>query len=570
MWKLFLKYKNSLMFSFVVGYIFGDCIGLFGKPYVEKLLVDNVLTYKWSEVLLIILIYSVFNMIFPLVIALEHKLEFSYIVKLKEDLRNYLFQHLLKQSNNYFSDNFSGSISSRMGDVVNNISDFINNSLAVAAIIVDFLCLVVFYSIKQPIFGLATLLWGVLYFPIFCCMSSIMQKKSIAAGDVESQCSGKILDCFTNILTIKIFSKEKVEQRNARRETICILRARKQILLWDLLVLLLAFFMGFSFSVMVIVFGVCHYRSGNGTLGDLVQIIHTLGIIHWLRWAINMAIKNIDCYAKIKRGIDSILTDYEIKDSPSAAPVQITKGEVVFSHVRFRYKDSLPLVFDDLSFVIKPNQKVGIVGYSGAGKSSLVSLLLRIQDVNDGGIYMDGHNIRDDVTQESLRNNISYIPQEPMLFHRTIRENIMYGKSNATEEEVIEACKKAYCYDFVNDLEDKFETLVGERGIKLSGGQRQRIAIARAILKNSKILILDEATSSLDSITEKIIQKALTNLMENKTVIMVAHRLSTLDNMDRIITFDKGKIVEDGTFAELLEQEGGLFKEMWNVQQKRG
>ena len=225
------------------------------------------------------------------------------------------------------------------------------------------------------------------------------------------------------------------------------------------------------------------------------------------------------------------------------------------------------MVFDDFNLEIEPRTKVGLVGYSGSGKSTLINLLMRFFDIKEGngGIEIDGQDIRD-VSQESLRQNISYIPQDPILFHRTIRENIAYGKPNATEEEIIEASKKACCYDFINELESKYDTLVGERGVKLSGGQRQRIAIARAILKNSPILILDEATSALDSITEKEIQIALKNLMENKTVIAVAHRLSTLDNMDRIVVLDKGKIVEDGTKDELLNIRGGLFKKMWSMQ----
>ena len=231
-------------------------------------------------------------------------------------------------------------------------------------------------------------------------------------------------------------------------------------------------------------------------------------------------------------------------------------------------------VFENFNLEIEPKTKVGLVGYSGSGKSTLINLLMRFFDIKEGNgaIEIDGNDIRD-ITQESLRSNISYIPQDPILFHRTIKENIVYGKLNATEDEIIEATKKACCYDFILDLEKGFDTLVGERGVKLSGGQRQRIAIARAILKNSPILILDEATSALDSITEKDIQTALKNLMENKTVIAVAHRLSTLNNMDRIIVLDKGKIVEDGTKEELLNEDNiksgkttGLFKKMWEMQ----
>lgn len=230
-------------------------------------------------------------------------------------------------------------------------------------------------------------------------------------------------------------------------------------------------------------------------------------------------------------------------------------------------KQTTKKVFENFNLEIEPKTKVGLVGYSGSGKSTLINLLMRFFDIEEGNgaIEIDNIDIRD-VTQESLRNNISYIPQDPILFHRTIKENVLYGKPNATDDEMIEATKKACCYDFIMELENGFSTLVGERGVKLSGGQRQRIAIARAILKNSPILILDEATSALDSITEKEIQIALKNLMENKTVIAVAHRLSTLNNMDRIIVLDKGVIVEDGTKDELLKNKDGLFKKMWDMQ----
>jgi ATP-binding cassette subfamily B protein len=225
-------------------------------------------------------------------------------------------------------------------------------------------------------------------------------------------------------------------------------------------------------------------------------------------------------------------------------------------------------VFDNFNLEIEPRTKVGIVGYSGAGKSTLVNLLLRFFDIEEGNgsIEIDGYDIRD-ITQRSLRNNISYIPQDVTLFHRSIRENIIYGKPNATEEELIEASKKACCHKFIMQLKDNYNALVGERGTKLSGGQRQRIAIARAILKNSPILILDEATSALDSVTETEVQTALKNLMKDKTVIAVAHRLSTLNNMDRIVVLDKGKIIEDGTQRELLQIKDGLFLRMWNMQQ---
>jgi ATP-binding cassette subfamily B protein len=217
-----------------------------------------------------------------------------------------------------------------------------------------------------------------------------------------------------------------------------------------------------------------------------------------------------------------------------------------------------------MSLEILAGQKIGLVGYSGGGKTSFVNLILRLYEISEGSILIDNQDIRD-VTQDSLRRAIAMIPQEPVLFHRTLLENIRYGRIEATDEEVIAASKRAYAHEFISKLPENYHTLVGERGIKLSGGQRQRIAIARAILKNAPILILDEATSQLDSVTEEYIQASLAELMQGKTTIVIAHRLSTLLHMDRILVFDQGKIIQDGTHAELLAQ-AGLYKTLWDAQ----
>lgn len=292
-----------------------------------------------------------------------------------------------------------------------------------------------------------------------------------------------------------------------------------------------------------------------------------LRIFSSLRSAFDNVALSFEQIGNMQQALDTLTQPLKIVNL-SKNKLQVSNGEINIKNIYFKYKENLNYVFNNFSLTIPSNQKLGLVGYSGAGKTTLINLLLRFYDVNEGGIYIDNQNIKTDITQESLRNNISYIPQDPILFHRSIRDNIVYGKLNATEEEIIEATKKANCFEFINNLENKFDTLVGERGIKLSGGQRQRIAIARAILKNSKILILDEATSALDSITEKEIQIALNNLMQNKTVIVIAHRLSTLNIMDRIVVIDKGQIKEDGTKEELLNKEDGLFKRMWDMQKE--
>ena len=262
-----------------------------------------------------------------------------------------------------------------------------------------------------------------------------------------------------------------------------------------------------------------------------------------------------------------ILEETEIKDTRHARKLVVKKGSIAIEHAHFSYKDNNTNeeVFNDLSLIIPAGQKVGLVGPSGGGKSTLTRLLLRFDDVTRGKITIDNQDIRN-VTQESLRRSISYVPQEPLLFHRSILENIAYGKPRASLAEVKKAAKLAYADDFIEKLPHKYDTIVGERGVKLSGGQRQRVAIARAILKNAPILVLDEATSALDSESELYIQKALAELMKNRTTIVIAHRLSTIQKMDRIIVLEEGKIIEDDTHKRLVKQKNGIYAKLWKHQ----
>lgn len=265
----------------------------------------------------------------------------------------------------------------------------------------------------------------------------------------------------------------------------------------------------------------------------------------------------------ISDGVSVFVQSHEIVDQPDAPALRIERGEIEFDDVSFTYKEGLP-VFENLSVTIAPKQQVGLVGFSGSGKSTFVNLMLRLFEAQGGAIRIDGQNILE-VTQDSLRENISMIPQDPQLFHRSLMENIRYGRLEASDDEVIAAAKKAHAHEFIMQTEKQYDSLVGERGVKLSGGQRQRISIARAILKDSPILILDEATSSLDSHTEKKIQLGLETLMQGRTVVVIAHRLSTISHMDRILVFDQGRIVEDGSHQQLLLRDGH-YAHLWNMQ----
>jgi ATP-binding cassette subfamily B protein len=304
------------------------------------------------------------------------------------------------------------------------------------------------------------------------------------------------------------------------------------------------------------------------SVGDFAFVFGVSLIVAEDIWAATRSLQDFSrAMGDLKSALSILNVPQDNLDQANAQPLVIKSPTIEFKNVSFGY-DGKDSVFKDLNLSVKPGEKVGLVGHSGAGKSSLVNLLLKYFTNKKGEILINNQNIND-VTQDSLRKNIAVIPQDTLLFHRTLMENIRYGKLTATDEEVIEASKRAHLHEFIMQLPEQYQSYVGERGIKLSGGQRQRIAIARAILKDAPILVLDEATSSLDSHTEKLIQDSLNFLIEDKrkTVIAIAHRLSTLKHMDRIIVLDKGTIIEEGTHNKLIHNEHSLYKKLWELQE---
>lgn len=306
------------------------------------------------------------------------------------------------------------------------------------------------------------------------------------------------------------------------------------------------------------------WQAGEVTIGDFALVqAYLIAASHQL-WGFNRTIRGIyEAIADASEMVEIMQTPYDVKDPLVPKPLTITNAEVSLTNVLFNFNETRT-VLPDLSITISGGERVAFVGPSGAGKSTIVKLLLRLHDVTSGAITIDGINIAH-VRQQELRSAIGFVPQEPVLFHRTLMDNIRYGRMDATDEEVMSAAKQAHCHEFIDQLPEKYQTYVGERGVKLSGGERQRVAIARAILKNAPILILDEATSSLDSESEQYIQEALEVLMKGKTVIVIAHRLSTIMRMDRIVVIEEGRIIDSGTHRELLSKEG-LYKKLWSIQ----
>jgi ABC-type multidrug transport system fused ATPase/permease subunit len=395
-------------------------------------------------------------------------------------------------------------------------------------------------------------------------VSRIRQPLRMARADADSALTGTIADAIGNQNAIMLFSGRRFEHENTGRAIerwrAATLRSwLSDDLIWGIQGLLMV-----AINVGLLYGAYRFWIAGLLTVGDFVLIqTYLLGIFDNLTSITRELRRVYDAFADAGEMVAILERPHAIADAEGAPALRLERGGIVFRDVGFDFGGKRSIL-KDFDLAIAPGEKVALVGPSGAGKSTITRLLLRFFDVSEGAIEIDGQNIAG-VRQESLREAVSFVPQEPILFHRTLMENIRYGRRDATDEEVKEAAKKAHCHEFIEGLADGYGTYVGERGVRLSGGERQRIAIARAILRDAPILILDEATSSLDSESEALIQDALEQLMKDKTVIAIAHRLSTIMHMDRILVLEKGRIVAQGTHDQLIA-EGGLYQKLWSIQ----
>jgi ABC-type multidrug transport system fused ATPase/permease subunit len=383
------------------------------------------------------------------------------------------------------------------------------------------------------------------------------------SSEANTILTGRTVDTFSNISAVRQYAKYKQELGGLAVLTSNRRIAHRNNWFYTEKLLLLNVFILFVFSLGMFWLILNKWESGLITSGDFVMVVALMfnisGSLVFIGRAFNAMAKTV---GELREGLDDLLVDYEIIDNAEAKSLKIKNGSIDWQVVDFGFGSNQ--VFSKFNLNIPAGQRVGLVGTSGAGKTTFVSLLLRQHELNGGQILIDGQDIAL-VTQDSLRQAIAVVPQEPALFHRTIRENITYSKPDASHDEVVAVAKQAYAHEFIEKLPQGYDTLVGERGVKLSGGQKQRIAIARAMLKDAPILILDEATSALDSESEIYIQKALHELMVGKTVIAIAHRLSTLREMDRIIVLESGVVVEDGDHLSLKDKDG-VYAKLWNHQ----
>jgi len=482
------------------------------------------------------------------------------------NLKQTAFNYLMRHSHTFFTNNFSGSLVQKIGRF-SRAYEILTDSLvySIMPLFVTVVGSIIVTWFIVPMLSVIIIIWVILFtiFSIFFSNWKLKYDKAVAEAD--SQTTGYLSDSITNNNSILFFTGNKYESNGFKN--VSDIQAKRYLFSWYLgnfvdfvQVMLITFVEFFLFY-----FAIKYWKLGVVTIGTFVLgQTYIIGLAQQL-WGLNKTIRNFyQSLADSKEMVDILLTKYEIEDVPNAKALDVQKGEIEFRNVTFYFNEENKIL-DNLNLTIKPKEKVAIVGHSGAGKTTLVRLIMRLYNVSSGTINIDGQDISK-VTQDSLRENVSFVPQDPVLFHRSLLENIRYGNRKATDEEVKRAAKLAHCDEFIEILPNKYNTYVGERGIKLSGGERQRVAIARAILKKAPILIFDEATSSLDSYSESLIQDALRHLMENSTTIVIAHRLSTIRKMDRIISMEKGLIVEDGTHEELSNKESGLYKNLWDLQ----
>ncbi len=426
---------------------------------------------------------------------------------------------------------------------------------------------VILLALKWPIMGLLTFVMSAIYvgFTIWAVMK-VNAPRFKESADADTKVGAALADAITANSAVKAFGRERAEE--ARFGGITGFWRSRAIHSWQMantMDLLRRYLSVMQMGAMVGL-AIWLWGQGRATAGDVVYVFTAYMVLSAYLRHIGEQISNLQrAMSEMEDIVWFWKTGIAVEDKPDADGFMSGAGEIVFDKVTFTYQGQRDPLYQDFSLRIAPGEKVALVGHSGSGKSTFVKLVQRLYDIDSGEIRIDGQNIAD-VTQSSLRSGLALVPQEPILFHRKLAENIAYGKPGASQEEIEDAARRAYAHDFISALPQGYDTLVGERGIKLSGGERQRVAIARAILADAKILILDEATSSLDSVSEHEIQKALAHLMEGRTTITIAHRLATIKAVDRILVFDKGRIVEQGTHAGLVKQEGSYYKKLFDMQ----
>lgn len=516
----------------------------------------------FSSTLLVLLVLKLMEWAFW---RIQDLVYVPYLPNAKARLELRAFQKLLSQNEQYFQNEFSGSLTRqvrRLSEGFDNLTGHLIYEMYPTALVL--LGAIIGLSLQKPILGVIFSGWIALFLTLQFIMTRSASKNDAIRDELDSSLNGTLSDSISNMTTVKSFSNEEREFINLSNAEDTLARAQRKTWMGHIRIFAIQTFFLMTIEVLLYYIGIEAWINGTVTLGDIAFIQTFLALIFFRIWDIARMFRNIsETITGGKEIVTMMNQTIKIKDAEGAKPLTVKNGKIVFTKISFAFQKNQPII-KNLSLTIDAKQKVALIGPSGAGKSTMVKLLMRFFDLQKGTITIDGQNTAK-VTQASLRSAISVVPQDPILFHRSLLDNIRYGKQDATMDEVIDAAKKAHCHEFISALKDGYETFVGERGVKLSGGERQRVAIARAILRNAPILVLDEATSALDSESEHLIQDALRELMKNKTVIVIAHRLSTIMMMDKIVVIENGKITDTGTHAELIKNRG-TYNKLWELQ----
>ncbi|MBI2053829.1 MAG: ABC transporter ATP-binding protein [Candidatus Staskawiczbacteria bacterium] len=569
LWKEIRKHKLPLflvIFGVFASSVMNIIVPVYYKYFFDALALNQnreSAVQQLFYIITIILILEAITWVFWRIAAFSNV---YFEIKTMAGLRQQAYDGLSRHSYSFFANNFTGALVQRVNRYARAferaMDHFAWDFLPIAVRILGIG--IVLWTIK-PAISVVILTWTFVYIAVNYFYSKWRLKYNIEMARSDSATTAALADAITNQNNIEVFNRHPDESKRFKQATEN--QARISLQNWNVnegldsiqagLIILIEFF--------IFYFSIYYWKDGSITIGTFALIqLYVIGLGEKL-WGFSRIIRNVyESYADAKEMAEIMKLPYEIKNSPQAKSLKVSSGEIIFEDVSFSFHKTRQ-VLNKINIKINQGEKVAIIGPSGAGKTTIIRLMLRFYDLTSGKIMIDGQDIRR-VTLESLRENISLVPQEPLLFHRTIMENIKYGKPSSKDTDALEAGRLAHCREFIEKLPDKYETYVGERGIKLSGGERQRVAIARAILKNSPILILDEATSSLDSHSEILIQNALDVLMKNKTVIVIAHRLSTIRKMDRIIVIKNGAVFEEGTHDDLIKKSNSLYAKLWKFQ----
>ncbi|OGZ62523.1 MAG: hypothetical protein A3C58_01900 [Candidatus Staskawiczbacteria bacterium RIFCSPHIGHO2_02_FULL_34_10] len=560
-WSLFF-----LLFLVVLINIVSVIIPLFYKQFFDVITLNQDKDIIAQSLIGIIIKIAIFHGVIWLLYRLYAFCNSNFQANTMARLKQQAYDYLMKHSYGFFTNNFTGSLVQKVNRFARSFERIADkvfwDMLSLAIRVIAIIAIVYFIN---TLVALVILIWAIIFI-VFNVLFSIWKiKYDLKVAEIDSKSTAYLADTITNQNTVSLFSKFNFESKGYKNITNQ--QASITKFNWNLSAFIEAVqaLLGFAIEFLLFYFTIKYWKQGLVTVGFFVLLQAYLIKMMDDLWGFTRMIRDVySAYADAKEMVEIMKLPHEITDAPIAKELKVKDGKIQFSRLQFSFNKTRK-VLKNINLVINPGEKVAIIGPSGAGKTTFVKLLLRLYSPTSGQILIDSQDIQM-ITQDSLRKNISLVPQDPILFHRTLAENIGYGKPDALKREIEKVAKLAHCDEFIKNLSFGLETFVGERGIKLSGGERQRVAIARAILKNAPILILDEATSSLDSHSEMLIQDALNTLMAGKTTIVIAHRLSTIQKMDRIIVIDNGKIIEQGSHSELLSNENSLYKKLWSLQ----